>query len=152
MKNAVFGTKQWEPLRLHRITVHRRRLLSTGLLLSTVLTLNGFQTVNARANEPAIVVKMLDIPASFEPAVITIDAGQAIRWENVGLSVHHAGSNPSTAIKGDDVANPDGAKPFDSGFLKPGESFTYTFTTPGVYKYVCAAHETSGMLGEVIVR
>jgi plastocyanin len=56
------------------------------------------------------------------------------------------------AIKGEDVSAPPGAPVFDSGFLRPGESFSHQFTVPGVYKYVCAAHEASGMVGEIIVR
>jgi plastocyanin len=120
-----------------------------GLSLLGIAMLNG---ITARANEPAVVIKMLDVPASFEPAEVTIGVGDTIRWENVGVSVHHAGSDPSTAIKASDVANPDGAKPFDSGLIKPGESFSYTFTKPGIYKYVCIAHEGSGMLGQVTVR
>jgi plastocyanin len=114
--------------------------------------LSGIRTPTAGANEPAVVIKMIDVPASFDPAEVTIIVGDTIRWENVGVSVHHAGSDPSTAVKASDVANPDGAKPFDSGLIKPGESFSYTFTQPGTYKYVCIAHEGSGMLGQVTVR
>ena len=129
------------------------RWLTYGAVsLLGVATLSGIRTPTARANEPAVVIKMIDVPASFDPAEATISVGETIRWENVGVSVHHAGSDPSTAIKASDVANPDGAKPFDSGLIKPGESFSYTFTKPGTYKYVCIAHEGSGMLGQVTVR
>jgi plastocyanin len=123
-----------------------------GLSFLAVAMLSGIRTPAARANEPAVVIKMIDVPASFEPAEVTINVGDTIRWENVGQSVHHAGSNPSTAINSSDVANPEGANFFDSGLVKPGESFSYTFTKPGTYKYVCIAHEGSGMLGQVTVR
>jgi plastocyanin len=95
---------------------------------------------------------MIDMPATYEPAVLTIKVGQTVEWKNVGNSVHHASSDPSTAVNPAEVSNPPGVKPFDSGFLQPGQSFTYTFTVPGTYKYICAPHETSGMLGEVVVR
>jgi plastocyanin len=95
---------------------------------------------------------MIDTPATYEPAVVTIKVGETVEWKNVGNSVHHASSDPSTAVNPAEVSNPPGAKPFDSGFLQPGQSFTYTFTVPGTYKYICAPHETSGMLGEVVVR
>jgi plastocyanin len=95
---------------------------------------------------------MLDMPASFQPAVITIEVGDAVKWENVSNSVHHATNDPSDAINAADVTNPPGAKPFDSHFIQPGESFTHTFTVPGTYKYVCAAHEMSGMTAEVVVK
>jgi plastocyanin len=38
---------------------------------------------------------------------------------------------------------------FDSGSILAGESWSYTFTTPGTYKYHCAYHYW--MTGEVIV-
>ena len=107
----------------------------------------------AGASAPAmVVVKMLDMPPSFEPAQVTIHVGDTVKWENVGNSVHHATDDSAAAIKSDDVARPAGAKPFDSGFIPPGANFTQTFSVPGTYKYVCAAHETSGMSGEVVVR
>jgi plastocyanin len=109
------------------------------------------RTANA-SSDSTIVIKMLDMPPSFQPSHITIKVGDTVKWDNVGNSVHHATSDPSHAIKPDDVANPSGAKPFDSGFLPPGQSFSHTFTVPGTYKYVCAAHEMSGMSGEIVVR
>ena len=109
------------------------------------------RTADASATA-TVVIKMLDTPPSFAPAQISIHVGDTVKWENVGNSVHHATDDPATAIKPADVANPAGAKPFDSGFLPPGSSFKHTFTVPGTYKYVCAAHEMSGMSGEIVVR
>jgi plastocyanin len=94
---------------------------------------------------------MIDMPPSFQPVQVKIRAGDTVKWENVGNAVHHASSDPSVALKADEVSNPRGAKPFDSGFLRPGESFSQTFTIAGVYKYTCVVHEMSGMNGEVIV-
>ena len=107
---------------------------------------------NAGASAPPVLVKMVDMPASFQPAQISIKVGETVEWKNIGNSVHHASSDPSSAINPADVSNPPGAKPFDSGFLQPGQSYSYTFTVAGKYKYVCAPHETSGMSGEVLVR
>ena len=39
---------------------------------------------------------------------------------------------------------------FDSGNMNPGDTFTYTFTTPGVYAYGCSYH--SWMKGTVVVK
>jgi plastocyanin len=112
----------------------------------------GVRLTSASASTPPIVVKMIDMPATYEPARITIKVGDTVEWKNVGNSVHHASNDPSTAVNPAEVSNPPGAKPFDSGFLQPGQSYTYTFTVPGTYKYICAPHETSGMLGEVVVK
>jgi plastocyanin len=101
---------------------------------------------------PTIVIKMLDMPPTFQPDRVTIPVGGMIKWENVGASVHHATSDPAAAIYPADVANPAGAKPFDSNFIQPNQSFSHTFTIPGTYKYMCAAHETFGMIGQVVVK
>jgi plastocyanin len=112
----------------------------------------GVRPGSAAASTPPLIVKMLDMPATFQPAKLSIRAGETVEWMNVGNSVHHASSDPNAAVNPAEVSNPVGAKPFDSGFLQPGQSFTYTFTVPGTYRYICAPHETSGMVGEVVVR
>jgi plastocyanin len=106
----------------------------------------------AVAAKPAIVIKMLDAPPSFAPVRTTIRAGDTVEWDNVGSQLHHVTTDPSAALKKNDVANPPGAKPFDSGFLKPGESFRQKFSVPGIYRYTCAVHEAKGMNGEVVVQ
>ena len=130
-----------------------RRLLGYSLGLSLLsIAVFGVEGRNATASAPPVVVKMVDMPASYQPAILSIKVGDTVEWKNVGNSIHHASSDPSSAINPGDVSNPPGAKPFDSGFLQPGQSFTYTFTVQGKYKYVCAPHETSGMSGEVVVK
>jgi len=126
-------------------------VLSVGVLIVIAASV-GVHLRSASASTAPLLVKMVDMPATFQPATISIKVGETVEWKNVGNSVHHASSDPSTAVNPSEVSNPAGAKPFDSGFLQPGQSYTYTFTVPGTYKYICAPHETSGMLGEVVVR
>jgi plastocyanin len=126
------------------------------LILAALLTIAGViialgTTRSANAEEPAVIIKMLDMPASYAPAQVEIKVGDTIEWKNVGNSVHHATSDPSMAMKPDDASTPAGATAFDSGFLRPGETYSYTFKSPGIYKYVCAPHETSGMIGKITV-
>jgi plastocyanin len=104
------------------------------------------------AAKPGVVITMMDMPPSFEPTRITIKAGDTVEWKNTGNQLHHVTTDPSAALKKSDVATPPGAKPFDSGFLKPGESFNETFSVPGVYRYTCAVHEAKGMNGQVVVQ
>jgi plastocyanin len=104
------------------------------------------------AARPAIVVEMLDAPPSFRPVRTRIEAGDTVEWKNVGAQLHHVTTDPAAALKKGDVSNPPGAKPFDSGFLKSGESFSETFSVPGIYRYTCAVHEAKGMNGEVVVQ
>jgi plastocyanin len=124
-----------------------------GIVVALAITASlGVRLTTAAASTPPVVVKMVDMPATFQPANLNVKVGETVEWKNVGNSVHHASSDPSTAVNPSEVSNPPGAKPFDSGFLQPGQTFTYTFTVPGTYKYICAPHETSGMVGEVTVR
>jgi plastocyanin len=128
-----------------------RRLKSTAVLFGVIaVALLAAAVAKSRAAKPAIVIKMMDTP-SFEPARTTIKAGDTVEWQNVGNQLHHVTTDPAAALKKADVSNPPGAKPFDSGFLKPGETFSETLSVPGVYRYTCAVHEAKGMNGEVVV-
>jgi plastocyanin len=76
---------------------------------------------------------------SFSGDPLTISAGTTVVWTNEG-------SNPHT------VTADDGS--FDSGNLSNGDTFSFTFTTPGEYPYYCAYHGGpggSGMSGTIIV-
>jgi plastocyanin len=129
------------------------RLRIWGWLALPAIVLLAPRWVGTTAAAPQTVeVKMRDMPPSFDPKTVTISVGTTVEWRNVGNSVHHATDDHEMAISGGDVASPGGAAVFDSGFLRPGETFTHTFTKAGVYKYVCVAHEASGMAGEVVVK
>lgn len=123
-----------------------RHALSAAALMGMMIT-----TGVAWSEEPSTVIKMVDMPATFQPAQVTVRVGDTVEWKNVGNSVHHASSDPSMAMNPNDASTPAGAKAFDSGFLRPGATYSYTFTSPGVYNYVCAPHETSGMKGKITV-
>jgi plastocyanin len=123
-----------------------------ALFLMIAMVLLMTFVAKSRAAKPAIVIKMADMPASFEPSRTTIRAGDTIVWQNTGTQLHHVTTDPSAALKKNDVSSPPGAKPFDSGFLRPGESFSETFSVPGIYRYTCAVHEAKGMNGEVVVQ
>ena len=72
---------------------------------------------------------------AFSPATLTIVAGESVTWTNADQVVHTATS---------------GSGAFDSGDLDPGESFTFTFTTPGTYDYICTPHPS--MIGRIVVQ
>jgi plastocyanin len=101
---------------------------------------------------PAVVIKMSDKPPKFLPEKVTIKAGQTIEWVNNAKTLHSVDGDPSMALKPSDVSLPPGAKPFDSGFLKPDMTWEYTFKVTGTYKYTCVPHEKDGMNGEVVVK
>ncbi len=103
------------------------------------------------ADPPATIVKMTDHDA-FDPATVTVNVGDSVEWQNTSQIAHSVVCDPAKAGSAKDVALPEGAKPFDSGVIQPGKSFTQKFGVAGTYKYVCVPHEGMGMKGEVVVK
>jgi plastocyanin len=66
--------------------------------------------------------------------------------------MHTVTADPKRAKDPKHVELPTGAAPFDSGDIKAGASWQYTFDTPGRYTYVCVPHENLGMIGHVTVK
>jgi plastocyanin len=71
----------------------------------------------------------------FGPGQLDVLPGETVEWTNVSERTH--------TVTADDAA-------FDSGELAPGDRFTRTFDSAGLYAYHCTKHE--GMIGEVDVR
>jgi plastocyanin len=89
---------------------------------------------------------------SFEPATITINAGEQVVWKNTSTYYHNVVDDPARAISRVDVSFPSGTASFGSSLLQPATNFYHVFNQPGTYHYVCTVHETGGMKGTVIVR
>jgi plastocyanin len=127
----------------------RRRLLAAGGGF-----LAGSLAPPLRAAEPAIIEIRMRSDAQgghvgFDPVGILVAAGQTIRWrcqENVHTTTAYHPDNDKHSLR-----IPEGAKPWDSGFLLPGESFDLTLSVEGVYDYYCRPHEQAGMVGRIIV-
>ena len=98
-----------------------------------------------------IIVRMTE-GLRFKPARVTIHAGDTVEWKNTSGVSHTVTADARRAPEGTKVVLPSGAKPFDSGNIKPGGSYRHTFTVPGTYKYICIPHAELGMTGEVIVQ
>ena len=107
----------------------------------------------AEAASGAHVVDMKGELLVFLPKNIQIKAGQTVTWTNSSeRELHTVTADPALATNAKDVKLPKGAKPFDSGYLNPGQTYKHTFTTPGTYQYVCTLHEVQGMIGTVVVK
>jgi plastocyanin len=76
---------------------------------------------------------------TFQPATVTIDAGQPVCWTWSGTSVPHT-------VHADDGS-------FTTGSPATQNTFQHTFTTPGTFGYYCQVHGslTGGMRGTVVV-
>ena len=63
--------------------------------------------------------------SAFATPVLTIRVGDTVTWNNVDDRPH--------TVTGEDGT-------FDSGTMDEGASFSFTFTAPGTYAYICAFH------------
>jgi plastocyanin len=101
-------------------------------------------TATAASDEPppGVTVQVL-ANNTFSPATVTIAAGVSVTWEWAeGVGQHNV--------------VPDSEEPATSGGLTDGPfTYTYTFDTPGTYRYYCIAHGAPGgvgMSGTVVVQ
>lgn len=69
---------------------------------------------------------------------IIAEAGQQVSWTNQGKGDH--------IVRGEAVG---GEHKFESGTLKPGDSFATTLPLPAVYQYVCS--EDGSLSGTITV-
>jgi plastocyanin len=91
------------------------------------------QPTNTPGGAPMTDVSVVDF--SYSPATINVQQGATVRWTNNGAAPHTVSSVP--------------AGQFESGNMNSGQTFQFTFNTPGTYNYKCAYH--SNMTGTVNV-
>ena len=86
----------------------------------------------------------------YDPANLTINVGQTVRWVNDGG--HHDVNGEINSLNNEPFNNPE---VFNSDITSEVGAviFTYTFQTPGVYNYDCSVggHALNGMTGIVTV-
>jgi plastocyanin len=91
-------------------------------------------------NTPFQPNQVLIMHYSFMPNIITVTKGTAVTWTNLDSVIHTVESGAAEQP----------TELFDSGPLNQGQSFSFTFTEPGVYVYHCDPHPY--MLGMIIVQ
>jgi len=85
---------------------------------------------------PVIAAPAVDTGENYySPAALTISAGETVTWTNSGSEVH--------TVTADDYS-------WGTEDLEPGQSYSYTFTTPGTYTYSCLLHD--GQTGTITVQ
>lgn len=86
----------------------------------------GGQSSTPTQGTPAVGVTQVQIVNfAYSPANIQVKAGATVTWTNQDTAPHT-------------VTFKNGMK--DSGILQKGQTFNYTFTTPGTYQYYCTVH------------
>jgi plastocyanin len=108
------------------ISAMNRRVL---LLAAPVLLAIG---IAAGAAEPDTVT-IKDF--AFSPTPLTVKAGTKVTWDNTD-------EEPHTVVSVD-------GQTFKSPALDTDDKFSFTFNTPGTYKYFCSVHPR--MVGTVVV-
>jgi plastocyanin len=92
---------------------------------------------------------------TYEPAELTVSTGETVTWEFESAS-HNVSAWPDMH---DRVSIPEAASGFGTmpqdgdkfATVDEGETFEYTFETPGEYTYVCVPHAAADMVGTVVV-
>ena len=64
---------------------------------------------------------------AFSPASLTVKAGTKVTWTNKDADAHTVTSTGSGG-------------PLNSPAMATGDTFSFTFTTPGTYNYLCTIH------------
>jgi len=109
-------------------------IVALGLALAAV----ALPTLAAQSNVSIVGKK-------FDPPTITIAAGDTVVW-----TVKEAIGEPHSVTSGGPAK--DSGKDFDSGIKlrNVGDTFSFTFTTPGEYDYYCVVHPVE-MTGHITV-
>ena len=99
-----------------------------GVLL--VVAAATFAARSAPATDPEVDIDQF----TFTPQRLTVKAGTTVTWSNEDDVPHTVASS---------------SKVFKSKALDTGDKFSFTFTTPGTYDYICSVHPY--MTGAVVV-
>src|SRR5690625_4899937 len=120
------------------ILTRRHASLLGGGLLVTLATAR-----NVAAADP-VVIEMSGTARGervwFAPTGIAIAPGATLRFENKDRVNSHTSTSYHPDLFDRPLRVPQGAEPWDSGFLMPGEHFDLTLTKPGVYDYRSEEH------------
>lgn len=87
----------------------------------------------------------------FVPLGLAVESGATIRFVNRDAGNSHTATAYHPDILERSQRIPNGAQPWDSDLLLPGEEYKITLTVPGVYDLYCQPHEHAGMVARIVV-
>jgi plastocyanin len=100
------------------------------LILIALISLMSFSGSLGQSQPAAKTIEIKDF--SFQPSSISVPVGTSVTWVN-----HDQASHTITSDDGK----------FDSGTMKNGAEFNFTFFQPGTYSYHCNIHPSmNGMV------
>jgi plastocyanin len=95
---------------------------------------------------------------NFQPAEVTVSAGQTITFSNTSSVVHTVTAYEDSVPEGADYFASGGFSTeeeardnMSDGFIEAGDIFELTLNEPGTYEYFCIPHEGADMKGAIIV-
>ena len=100
---------------------------AAGILVAAAIS---FPVFSAQAPDNKVEIDNF----AFSPERITVKTGTTVTWLNADDTPHTVAAS---------------SKLFKSKALDTDDSFSFTFTTPGVYQYFCSLHPH--MTGTVVV-
>ena len=111
------------------------RTIKLGMYVVTALAVATLAAgALASQGAPAADAKVQIDQYAFLPQRVTVKAGTTVTWTNDDDDSHTVASR---------------SKFFKSKALDTGDKFSFTFTTPGTYDYICSVHPY--MTGAVVV-
>ena len=99
----------------------RRALWAINLAVLATASLIAVGAAFAQPGDTAVTIKNFD----FHPMAVSVPVGATVTWKNLDGEPHTVTSTNGS---------------FRSEALDEDDTFTFRFTTPGVYKYLCTIH------------
>jgi plastocyanin len=132
------------------MTLTRRRVLEAGGSILAVLLARPAAAESAPI-EIAMQGKADGSHVWFDPVGLHIEPGQTVRWTNRDRGNSHTVTSYHPEIFERPLRIPAKAKPWNSDYLLPDETFFVRFEEEGVYDYYCVPHEHAGMVGRIVI-
>jgi plastocyanin len=111
-------------------TIVRNIWVAIALAAAVLAAAAIFPTAFVQAAETEVNIDQ----STFYPQRITVKPGATVTWTNDDDDSHTVASS---------------SKLFKSKALDTGDKFSFTFTTPGTYAYICSVHPY--MTGAIVV-
>ncbi len=110
--------------------MNRQKIIASFIVLIFLLSM-GMVAVVSLAQENASFVSIHNF--AFNPSSLAVPQGTTVTWTNNDDTDHT-------------VTSTSGPASFDSGIIAPGGTFSFTFTQPGTYGYMCTIHGFTGII------
>lgn len=133
------SNKSWFVMSIKGCLIAAVMLVAYGCGSSTSSGSDGGASGGCTASSAVATTSVTVKDFSFDPACISVKAGDTVTWTNTGASNHTVTSDSGAPVS------------FDSGALGGAGTFSFAFTAAGTVPYHCTPHQSQGMTGTVIV-